>query len=102
MNFKPKTSLGFFSVIMIALFFLLIVISLLIVKIQGPRENQTFLDNIPLTITGFLSIATALTAFFSGLISVIKHKERSIFVYVAIIIGFFVLFFIVGESLVPN
>ena len=43
--FIPKTNLGKLSLALIVLFFLLIIIFSIIVRIQEPRDDQTFFDN---------------------------------------------------------
>jgi len=41
-------------------------------------------------------------SFALGLISIIKNRERSIFVFIATIIGFFILYWILAEILFPH
>lgn len=90
----PKTRLGKWSVGLIIIFFLLFVMGNLIVRLQGPK----FLLSIPMFGAG----ATAILAFFTGIISIIKNKERSIPVFVATLIGLLVLWFVLGEILYPH
>jgi len=47
---------------------------------------------------GISGIATLVT----GLISTIKSKERSILVFLAVVVGLFVLIFLLGEFLYPH
>jgi len=46
--------------------------------------------------------ASAIAAAFTGIVSVWRQKERAILVFVPIIIGFLVLWFVLGEILVPH
>ena len=101
-SFLPKTKLGKWSVGLIIIFFLLIILGNFIVKVQGPRDDQTFFDNpilsIPVLFAGFAGIL----AFFTGIVATLKLKERSIIVFVATTFGLFILFFVLGEILVPH
>jgi len=49
-----------------------------------------------------LAGASGVLAFTSGLVSVIINKERSVLVFVAILIGLFILLFILGEMMFPH
>jgi len=44
----------------------------------------------------------SIDAFVTGLIGIIKSKERSILVFLATLIGLFVLIFLLGEIIVPH
>jgi len=98
MHFVPKTRLGKISVILILLMFLFLVLMMIIVQVQVSRANQTFFDNLWLSIPGFLGMASGITSFATGLISIIKRKERSIFVYISTFIGMMMLWFLIGEA----
>ena len=79
----PKTSLGWWSVglcVASILFFALFVV------IMGPGPDY----NMPLayTLTAVLT-GIAVAAFVTGLISIMKRKERSILVFVAMVIGLY-------------
>jgi hypothetical protein len=50
-------------------------------------------------LTGFLS---GIIAFFTGVISIIKRKERSLLVFVATIIGLLLILFLLGEIFSPH
>ena len=73
------------------------IIIMLIVKIQGPLENQTFFNNLWISIPGFLMVMSGIASFVTGLMSIIKRKERAIFVYISTFIGMMVLWFLIGE-----
>ena len=98
----PKTKLGKWSVGLVVAFFLLLATGIFIVSRQGPRADQTFLDNPVLSIPMLSSGVAGIPAFFCGIISIVRYKERSISVIAATIIGFIVLDFVLGEFLFPH
>jgi len=102
----PKTKLGKWAVRLIAGFFLLFILVQIIAAVgrnQGAFDSDSFNAYqilIPATIipAGICGIA----AFFTGIISIIKSKERSVLVFLTTVIGFLVLIFVLGEILVPH
>ncbi|KYK26486.1 hypothetical protein AYK26_05030 [Euryarchaeota archaeon SM23-78] len=97
----PKSILGKCSVGLIIIFFLLFgTLQLLI--FSGQRGGDTFFSNLILAIPALLSGILGISAFFIGLISIIKNKERSFLVFLSITIGFLVLVFCAGEILFPH
>ncbi len=48
---------------------------------------------------GFFS---AIAAFFCGIISIIRNKDYSVFVFISIVLGFFVLLWVLAEILFPH
>ena len=68
----------------------------------GQRGGETFFSNLALTIPGLLAASCAVTGFVVGMVGVIKSRERSILVYFAILIGLFVLIFVLGEIIFPH
>ena len=100
-KFIPKTFLGKLSVILIMAFLFLFIIFQLLV-FAGQRGGETFFDNLLLTIPIFLAGIFAIAAFVTGLISIIKNKERAVLVYIITLIGLFILWFVVGEIVVPH
>lgn len=97
----PKTLLGKWSVGLIATFFLLIISCLLLVA-SGQRGGDTFFSNLVLGVPGLLAGTCGVSAFFTGLIGIIRSKERSILVFLATAIGFYLLALLLGEILVPH
>jgi hypothetical protein len=51
---------------------------------------------------GIAMLSCGLAAGIVGLIAVIRHHERSWLVWLAILAGLFVVFFVLGEFLVPH
>jgi len=101
LNFIPKTCLGKWSVILIVFFFLFFAVFWVFV-VSGQRGGDTFFSNLFLTIPMLLAASSGIIAFFTGIISIINKKERSIFVFLSTLIGFFILFFCLGEVLFPH
>ena len=97
----PKTALGKSSIVLAALFFLLLPVFLLLVA-SGQRGGETFSDNMYLSVTGLIMDIAAISAFFTGIISIIISKERALLVLLSTLIGLFVLLFNAGEFLFPH
>ncbi|MBI4743966.1 MAG: hypothetical protein HY776_03985 [Actinobacteria bacterium] len=97
----PKTYLGKWSVGLIIVFFLLFWLFQVLVA-SGQRGGETFFSNPLLSVPISLAGISGILAFFTGSISVVKNKERSVFVFISIALGLFVLIFVLGEILVPH
>lgn len=90
----PKTKLGKWAGGLIAaclLFFLIVI--LLVLSGQKPRDPI----NLYLAIPGICAGISGTAAFFTGVVSMIKFRERSILVILATIIGFIVMLIVVME-----
>lgn len=96
-----KTRLGKWSVGLIILFFLLFALFQFLVA-SGQRSGATFFSNLVLAIPILAAGISGMLAFFTGIISIIKSKERSVFVFLAMTMGLLVLIFILGEFLSPH
>jgi cytochrome bd-type quinol oxidase subunit 2 len=100
-RFIPRTRLGKWSIwLIIAVIVLFIIFQLLVAS--GQRGGATFFSNIALSVPMLIAGLSGISAFFTGIIGIIKSKERSILTFIATIIGFFILFFVLGELLVPH
>lgn len=97
----PKTHLGKWSTGLIIAFLLLFIVFRLLVM-SGQRGGATFFSNPALAITGLLMGTSGILSFFTGIIGIIKNKERSVLVFLATIIGLFILIFVLGEFLSPH
>ena len=98
----PKTLLGKWSVGLIIAFFLLLATGMFVVSVLGQSGVETFFDNPTISIPMLSAGASAIAAFFTGIISIWRYKERSVFVFIATLMGFFVLWFVLGEIIVPH
>ncbi|MFH1209212.1 MAG: hypothetical protein V1663_00265 [archaeon] len=99
--FLPQTKLGKISVWLITVSFLLLALMRFFVFL-GQRGGETFFDNLYLGIPGILAGISIISAFFIGIWSIIKYKERSVFVFISTLIGLIGLFFLIGEITVPH
>ena len=97
----PKTPLGKWSTGLIGAFVVFFVTFILIVT-SGQRGDDTFDFSDPLLIPLLLAGASGVLAFLTGLIGVIRNKERSILVFLAMLIGLYVLVFGLGEVIFPH
>jgi hypothetical protein len=100
-NFLPKTALGKWSVGLIAGMIVFYQLFRLLIA-SGQRGGDTFFSNLALAIPVLFAGISGISAFFTGIHGIIKSKERSVIVYLVTIIGFIVLFFILGEVIFPH
>ena len=98
---RPKSTAGRWAVVLVIAFFLFFALFQLLVAV-GQRGGETFFSNLALTIPILLAGSCGVTAFVTGMVGVIKSRERSILVYFAILIGLFVLMFVLGEIIFPH
>jgi len=97
----PKTTLGKWSTgLIVALIVFFAAFQLLVAS--GQRGGETFFSNLILTIPILLAGTSGVFAFAIGLVDVVRNRERSILVFLAMLIGFFVLLFGLGEVLFPH
>ena len=97
-HFLPKTALGKWSVGLIVgspLFFLL---AMLILLWSGQRSEdiETFFSNLAIAIPMLLAGICGISAFFTGIIGIIKSKDRSVIVFITTIMGFFIFLVVVS------
>ena|SRR3972149_308976 len=95
-SFKPKTTLGKWSTGLIIAFFLFVAVFLILVA-SGQRGDDTIFANLTLGIPGMLAGVSAVSALVTGLIGIVKSKERSFLVILATVIGFYLLIMLLGE-----
>jgi len=97
----PKSYLGKWSIGFIAAFIVFFVIFQLLV-VSGQRGGETFFSNLALTIPILLAGISGVLALLTGLAAVIRDRERSILVFLAMLVGFFVLLYCIGEIIFPH
>jgi len=90
----PKSSLGIWSVDLAAAFILLSILFAVLTGLGG-EPGPFALIFIVNVVIGISSIA----AFITGLVSIIKSKERSVLVFLAVLLGFCALLFYLGSFL---
>ena len=55
-----------------------------------------------LALTMLAGMAAGILAFITGILAIIRKKEKAVFVYIASIIGAFLVIFLIGEILFPH
>ena len=100
-HFKPTTDLGKRSAWLIVAFAILLGVFYILVA-SGQRGGDTFFSNPILTVPMLPAATSGIAAFITGLISVVKRKERSVAVVLAIVFGLFVILFALGEVIFPH
>ncbi len=98
LHFIPKTHLGQWSIWLITVFIVLFII----IVASGQRGGATFFSNLALSIPMVIAGISALLAFFTGIIGIIKSKERSVLACSSTIVGFFMLLWVSAEILFPH
>ena len=97
----PSSKYGKWAIYFILAFAIFLAVFFLLVE-SGERGGATFFSNLKLTIPFLLAAISGIAAFFNGLFAVFKEKDHSILVYISIIIGLFVLLFLLGEFTSPH
>lgn len=97
----PKTHLGKWSFGLIVAFFVLLVVAQFVVAATG-GGGETFADNLPVSLTMLAVWGTGIAAFVTGLLAIIRQRERSWLAYIAAFIGFLMLVFVLGELFGPD
>ena len=97
-DFAPKTILGKWSVGLNAFFLTAVIISILLVK--GFKILN--FDDHWWDVTVPVSFLIEMTAFITGIIALRKYKDKSVLVYLSIIIGLLAILFILLHSLFIN
>ena len=100
-SYKPSTILGTWSVRLIVFSILFFVVFFLFIA-SGQKGGDTFFSNLSLTIPMLIAAILAVCAFLTGILSIIKNRERAVFVYISAAIGFIVLLFGFGEIIFPH
>ncbi|MFC1649209.1 hypothetical protein ACFL2C_00665 [Patescibacteria group bacterium] len=97
----PKSNSGKWSVGLVLAFFIFLSIFFLFVEL-GYRGGETFFGNPVLAIPILIAAISGIGSFMVGLMSIIRSKEYSVLVFIASVIGLFVLIFVLGEILTPH
>ena len=100
-SLKPKTTMGKWSTGLIIAFFLFVAVFLILVA-SGQRGDDTFFSFTALTIPGLLAGVSAVSALVTGIVSIVKGRERSVLVFLATAIGLYLLILLLGEILFPH
>jgi hypothetical protein len=99
----PKTKLGKWSIILIPAMVILIFVgtSLANSLYESVPAGDTFFEDIItrplLAISMLVGFGSGISAFVTGLISIIKQKERAVLVFISTLIGAVVTFFVITQ-----
>lgn len=99
----PKTTLGRWSLRLIVAMPVLFLIGVLLTSLfyESVPAGNTLLEDIAgrptLACTMLVAMASGIGAFITGVIAIVKQKEQSRSVYVAIALGASLIFFLLGE-----
>jgi uncharacterized membrane protein len=97
MQMKPQTKFGKWSVWLNAFFLITITISIILVNVLSLLSYNDHWWDVTVPILAL----TTITALILGTIAIIK-KERSVLIYISVIIGLLSILFILSHSLFIN
>jgi uncharacterized membrane protein len=97
-NFMPKTRSGKWSVWLNAFFLIIISTSIILVNVLGLLSYDDHWWDVTVPIV----FSASIIAFILGIIAIRKNKERSVFVYIPVVIGLLTILFIFLHSLFIN
>jgi hypothetical protein len=100
-KYWPGSVLGTWSVRLVALAAVFFIFFFLLVA-SGQKGGDTFFSNPLLSIPILVAFGSAVCAFFTGIVSIFRNGERAILVYVATVIGLFLLIIGLGEVIFPH
>ena len=95
----PVTRLGQWAAVLAAVFVILFLLNAFVFM---PLNTDAPWQRILLILYGFAMLACGLASGITGLIAVVRQRERSLWVGLPFLLGLFVLFLILGEFLVPH
>jgi len=99
----PTTTLGKWSVWSgIAFLILMVIVFMSVIFTVKDQIPQSFFDPLWAAIALIIAGACGTAALVTGLVSIIRNKERAILVFLAVVAGVFALFFLLGELLFPH
>lgn len=107
-DFMPKTTLGRWSLGLIAAMPVLFFIGMSITNFlyESVPAGNTILEDIAgrpaLALAMLVGMVSGILAFITGLTAIIRQKERSLLVYAATTIGALLILFLIGEFIFPH
>ena len=99
-KYTPNTVLGTWSVRLIGVSILLF-ISVITLFASGQRGGGTFFGNLLLAVPMLIAVVSAICAFFTGITSMFRDRERVAFVFVSTVLGFLVLLYGLAVIIFP-
>ena len=100
-SYKPNTILGIWSVRLIVVSILFFIFFYAFVA-SGQRGGDTFFSNLSLAIPILIAAILAVCAFFTGITSIFRNRERAVFVFISTTIGFLVMLYGLAEIIFPH
>ena len=97
----PKSKLGHWSLWLSLLFFVFLGLFFLLAPF-APSSGPEFFDTPLLAFALLLAAIGAIASLLISLISVFKNRERSLLLAFPILIGIFVIYFLLGEFVSPH
>ena len=97
----PSTRLGWWSAGLVVGFLAFFTLFQVLVA-SGQRGGETFLSNPWLALSILAAAVSAIAAGVAAAVAIIWRRERSIFSFVALFLGFFVAVFVLGEIVYPH
>jgi hypothetical protein len=107
-NILPKTTLGKWSLGLIIAMPVLFIIGTSFANLlyQSVPAGGTILADISgrpaLALTMLAGMAAGISALITGLLAIIRQRERALLVYVSCLIGALLVFFLAGEMMSPD
>jgi len=105
-NFAPKSNLGKLSIILIVVVPILFYIGMSLVSFYesvpaGKTIPQDIIARPGIALSMLAGFVSGISAFFCGIIGILKKKDYSILIFISTILGFFVLLWVFAEILFP-
>lgn len=100
-NIIPRSTYGKWTIYFILFFFFFLSLFYLLVE-MGERGGETFFSNLKLTIPFLGAAISGIASLIMGLLSIFRERDHCITVYISIVIGLFVLIFVLGEIIYPH
>jgi hypothetical protein len=101
-TFLPTTTLGKWTIGLIISLFVFFLLSVAIVNLGHQTGGETVTANNYIAIPMLIAVISGVSAFITGIIAILKYKERSLLVFIATFIGLNILVFLLGEFLSPH
>ena len=106
-NFIPKSRLGKLSVLLIVIMPILFYIGMSFVSFYesipaGRTIPQDIVTRPGVALSMLAGFVSGIAAFFTGIIGIIRKKDRSILIFLSTIMGFLVLLWCFAEILFPH
>lgn len=97
----PSTRLGWWAVGLVVGFLVFFGLFQMLVA-SGQRGGETFFSNPWLALSMLVAAGSAIAAGITAAIAIFGQRERSFVDFVALVLGLFVLVFMLGEILFPH